>query len=302
MNRFIIDGFNLAFRSHFAFGELKADNGLYSGCVYGFLVTLRSLKKKYPSFHFTVVWDNEPTRKKAMYVDYKADRPHFDIHDQIRDLKSILKALNVDQAEMLGEEADDVIAAMVEKYLQEEGKIYVYSSDKDLLQLVKNGRVIVIKPKSGGYPEEFFDEEAVKDKFGVYPSEFACFLTFRGDTSDHIPGVPRARSKVLAELASKYKEPRLVYGSLNEEKLTDFHRTKMREFEQQAYTNYSLVKLKDDLDCDVSLGASDEEQVALYLEKYGIKKIPADGLVRVFEEESSFNERQAPAIENISLF
>lgn len=302
MNRFIIDGFNLAFRSHFAFNEFRTASGLFSGCVYGFLVTLRSLKKKYPPFHFTVAWDNEPIRKKNLYPDYKLDRPRFDIHEQLSDLKKILAELKLDQAEMAGEEADDVIATMVHRYLPEDGKIYIYSSDKDLLQLVKDGKVIVIKPKTGAYPEEVFDEEAVKEKFGVFPSEFACFLTFRGDTSDHIPGVPRARSKVLAELADKYKEPRLVYGSLNEEKLTDFHRTKMREFEQQAYTNYSIITLKDDLDCAVVHGASDEIRVTLYLDKYGIKKISADALVELFERESSFNKRKAPAIENYSLF
>lgn len=302
MNRFIIDGFNLAFRSHFAFNEMRTSDGMLSGCVYGFLVSLRSLKKRFPGHHFTVVWDNDPLRKKRIYADYKANRPRFEIHEQISDLKGILSALNVDQSEVIEEEADDVMASLVRVYSKEEGKVFLYTGDKDLLQLVKDGKVIVIKPKSGVNPEKIFDEEAVKEKFGVDPCDLSCYLAFRGDTADHIPGVPRAQSKIIASLTQKYKEPEIVYGCLNSENLTDFQRSKMLESKDQVLINYSLIKLKDDLDCPISHGSSDEEKVQLYLDKYRVKAIPADGLVRIFEEESSFTERQAPAIENISLF
>lgn len=303
MNRIIIDGFNLAFRAHYAFQSLSTTSGMLSGCIYGFLTGMRGLKKKYPSFHVMVAWDNEATRKKAVYADYKATRDHFDIGSHIVDLKEILSCFNVTQAEMNGEEADDVIASLVSKYSCEGSKIYIYSSDKDLLQLVKNGRVIAIKPKTGGRPEKIYDEEAVFDDYGVYPSEMACYLSLRGDTSDNIPGVPRVPSKVLASLSHRYCDPNVVYRSLSEEELTDFQRKSLLDSEQQIYLNYSIIKLVEDLGITETKGGPDPDKMMEYLNKYEIKSLSPETYVKAFESESSFNERFSPAaIQNISLF
>ena len=211
MKRFIIDGFNLAYRSHFAFKDLSTSTGLFSGSIYGFLTTMRALKRRFPDFQFYVVWDNEPTTKKNAYAGYKANRIPFRVDFPIRDLKDILKCVKVVQAEMENEEADDVIASVV----RADGNMdYIYSSDKDLLQLVKDGSVVVISPKVGRNEEKIYDEEAVRGKFGVGPKDLARFLAFRGDTVDNIPGAVRVHSKVIASLCNKYGSVREIYENL----------------------------------------------------------------------------------------
>ena len=299
MNHLIVDGLGLAFRAHFANMLLTNSLGELSGCVYGTLNSLRSLKKKYPGFHFVFAWDNEPRRKRALFADYKASRPAFQLGPQVHDLKEILSCLNITQAESSGEEADDVIATLAEHY-SEFGQVFIHSGDKDLLQLVKDGKVIVIRPKKG--EEKTYDEEAVKEEYGVTPEDFPCYLSFRGDSVDDIPGVKNLRSKVITYLTNKYRMPRPIYASLGEERLTDFQRESLWDNENQIYINYDLIKLKNDLDVLERPGHPDSCRLQELLDKYEIKSIPSDGLIRMFDSEGDFGFRSSPSVKNHSLF
>ena len=299
MNHLIIDGFGIAFRSFFAFNTLMTKTGMQSGCIYGSLCCLRSLKKKHPSFHVTVAWDNEARRKKEIFPDYKANRPKYTMSDNVADLKIIFSALGATQAEMSGEEADDIIATLVKRYSSEDGLIYIYSSDKDLLQLVKDGKVIMIRPKTG--EDKFYDEEAVRQEFGVAPEDLACYQAFRGDTTDNVPGVARVPSKIIASVVNQYKTPESVYKSGIINSMTEFQKSSFLSHEAQSLVNYSLVRLKDDLDCNITKGVVDKVKVDLILSKYEIRSISSDSLMNAFEDKE-FLERQAPAVENYSLF
>src|SRR5271157_2335338 len=191
MDHLIIDGLNMAFRAHFAYygpggTPLHTSKGVLSGCVYGFLEMTQTIKRKFPQCHVTLAWDTQSTRKKAVYAEYKANRPEFTLTDQVKDLKEIFKALNVSQTEYETEEADDVIASLVRRY-KEDGKIFVYSGDKDMLQLVEDGKVIVIAPKKDG--AIIYDESAVKKDYGVTPKDLTCYFCLRGDAVDNVPGV-----------------------------------------------------------------------------------------------------------------
>ena len=299
MNRFIVDGFNLAYRSHYAFNKFSTSSGLQSGGLYGFFTTLRALKKRFPEFKFYVVWDNEAKGKKEVFAEYKANREVFRVNLPIQDLKQALQCLNITQVECIGQEADDVIASIVQS---NDGKDYIYSNDKDLQQLVIDGKVIVISPKVGNIPEKFYDSEAVKDKWGVSPTDLPCFFAFRGDTSDNVPGVPRVPSSILASLSTKYKLPEEVYSKIAGETLTDFQRKSIMDTREQVKINYSLISLKRDLTCDYTEGKSNKEKLKEILDKYEIKALTPEGLVELFDASTVFLHRESPALKTVSLF
>ena len=298
MDNLIIDGFNLAFRCHFSHAILSNSKGLQSGCVYGFLISLRSIKNKYPQCHITVAWDSDSTRRKAVYAEYKATRPKFILGEQISDLMACLKGINIDQAMYIGEEADDVIASLTKSL---EGIIFIYTADKDLLQLVRDGKVLVIRPKTSTGPERIYDEEAVKREFGVAPQDLACYMSLRGDTVDNVPGIPRIPSSVIVALSNTYRNPWEIYRHVSEVTLTDFQRRSITAFEQQAYLNYQLVSLRDDLKLEVSKGSPDSVLIEKCLNKYEIRSINPDTYVNVFVDKPS-NIRTGPAITSYSLF
>jgi len=302
MNHLIIDGYNLAFRSHFAFNTLMTTRGLLSGCVYGFLVGLRAVKNKYPHCHVTIAWDTESTRRKSIDTSYKANRPRFSATEQIKDLKGIFSCLNASQCEYETEEADDVIASLIKKYTEDTNQIFIYSSDKDLLQLVKDGKVLAIHPKKGGKPERVFDEGAVKEEFGVWPRDLFCYQCFKGDSVDGVPGVPRLKISCIIPLIEKYKIPKEVYSHLEEGKLTDFQRSSLLASEKRVYLNQSLVGLRDDLEFEIKIGTPNEGFLAQYLDKYEIRAIKPNSYINVFYDAPSFTIRTAPAIKSYSLF
>jgi DNA polymerase-1 len=300
VNRFIIDGFNLAYRAHYAFNKFSTSGGLPSGGLYGFFTTLRALRKRFSDFKFFVVWDNEAIGKKQIFSEYKANREVFRVNLPIQDLKRALQCLNITQVECACEEADDVIATLVTQ--SNTGKDYIYSSDKDLQQLVVDGKIIIVSPKVGNIAEKFYDEENVKNKWGVSPQDLPCFLAFRGDTSDNVPGVPRVPSNVLASLCSKYKLPENVYLNLLEEKLTDFQRKSLLDSQEQVKINYSLILLKKDLTCDYNEGKSNNENLKEILRKYEIKALTSEGLVELFDADTVFLHREGPMLKTLSLF
>lgn len=294
MDHIIIDGFGLVFRSHFAFSKLMTNKGLYSGSVYGFLVSARTIKKRFPHCHVTIAWDNDPIRRKKVSASYKANRPRLGIYEQINDLKEIFSNLHVSQTEYIGEEADDVIASLIKYY--NDGQVYIYSADKDMLQLVKDGHVIAIRPKRGRHEEKFIDEEGVKELFKVSAQNFVCYQCFRGDSVDNVTGVPRLPSTLIARLSEKYQSPEKIYENLSSEKLTDFQRTSMMECKEQVILNHQLVKLRDDLELEITTGKPNAEALVSLFDKYEINSVKAQSYVEVFVDEPSFTARRAPAI------
>lgn len=301
MNHIIVDGFNLAYRSHYAFSNLTTSSGLSSGCIYGFLIGIRTIKNKFSNCHLTVAWDNDAVRRKSIYAGYKSNRSKMIFIEQIIDLKKILYNLNVSQTEYPGEEADDVIASLVKTYKTDDNQIYIYSNDKDMLQLVKDGHVIVIKPKWGKHPEKYYDEEAVRGEFKIEPKKFACFQCFRGDKVDNIPGVPRLKSSIIADLINKYETPANVYENLDNVELTDYERESIIKSKSQVLLNMQLVKLKDDLKLDIKKGTPNLESLEEYLKKYEIKAIKPTIFVGSFRDITAVLKK-APAIESYSLF
>lgn len=297
MNRFIIDGFNLLYRSHFAFQKFSTSSGLLSGGLYGFFTALRALRNKYSHFKFFIAWDNEAKQKKEVFPEYKANRNHAKL--PVEDLKEALQCLNIVQVECPNEEADDVIASMVAQ--GNDGLDYIYSSDKDLLQLVKDGQVIVLSPKVGATPEKAYDEEAVKERWGVKPEDLVCLFAFKGDSSDNIPGTS-VPSKVLVPLASKYKTPKMIYASIGEEKLTDFQREALLKNQNQVFINHSIIELKRDLPCSLKTGSSHVAKLKEVFDKFEIKALAPNALVDLFDAETEFLHRSGPSLKTVSLF
>jgi DNA polymerase-1 len=301
MHNFIIDGNNLVYRSHNANFELKTAAGLFSGMLFGFTRTLVSLRKKYRDFNFSVAWDNRAKEKFEIQPDYKAGRSSLPaaVWDQVSDIRDLLENTGVDQYEKEGQEADDVIASLSKEF-KKDGKVYIYTNDKDLLQLVEDGKVIVYKPKVGVNPEKFYDEEAVRDLFGVPPRKLGIYRSFDGDDSDNIKGISRVPRKIVASLVNKYSSIDEVYANLSEVKLTDFQKGSFEEAKERIKKNAKIVSLNRDLtEINKREASFNKEKVNTLLEKYEIKSLKADDIVELFL--STINMRYSDPMEGVKL-
>jgi DNA polymerase-1 len=310
VNYFIVDAMNLAFRAHSVFFENKTTKGTPSGMFYGFITILQSLKKKYRGYKFVVVWDNKPTWKYDIHPEYKTGRTKLSplVTPQIQELRKFLSYCDVNQYEKIGEEADDVIASLVEKFKKEpETKsILVYSNDKDLLQLVDGSKVVVFKPKVGTSLEKFYDYEAVKNRFGVPPEKLVNFRCFDGDSSDTLPGVDRVRRKKIAACVCSSKDVEDFFNVFMSSDMSDNEKEKLALFKDQALNNYKLMSLNKSLNDIHSIDTNPSvEGIEGMLAEYEIKKIDAESILSLFQ--SSLNIRYTDArpsyvLESVSLF
>lgn len=304
----IVDGSNMAYRAHNAYFESKTSGGNPSGIFFGFVKMLMSIKKKYRHFVIFVVWDGKPKEKYALQPDYKANRSKLSslVWSQVDDVKRYLNSIGVEQFYHPDYEADDVIATLVKSYRDYSDKIYIHSNDKDMLQLVENGKVIVFRPKVGLSPEKFFDEEEVENQFGVKPDMLPFFRSFDGDSSDNLKGVFRVPRKKIASAINLYGSIEGVYNNIDSMNLTQNQKELMDEAKTRVFNNYTLMFLNKDVpNIETTKAIFDKDAVKELFKKYEIKSVSSEDIISLFS--TTLNKRYTdpqPAykLETFSLF
>ena len=144
--------------------------------------------------------------------------------------------------EMDGYEADDLIATYTKQAVADGYEVSIVSSDKDLMQLVRDG-VIMRDPIKGLKP---IGEEEVFAKFGVTPDKVIEVQALAGDSVDNVPGVPGIGVKTAAELINTYRDVDNLLAHADEIKQPKRRETLIAHADN-ARISRELVILKDDV-------------------------------------------------------
>src|SRR6187397_890170 len=115
---FLVDGSSYIFRAYHALPPLnRKSDGLQVNAVLGFCnmlwKLLRDMKPEDQPTHLAVIFDkSERTFRNELYKDYKAHRPPApdDLIPQFPLIREATRAFDIPCLEMLGFEADDLIA------------------------------------------------------------------------------------------------------------------------------------------------------------------------------------------------
>jgi DNA polymerase I len=254
---YLIDGSGFIFRAYHALPPLtRKSDGLPVGAVQGFcnmlwkLLEEKSGEKK-PT-HLAVIFDHSgKTFRNDFYPEYKAHRPEApaDLRPQFGLIRQATAAFNVACVEMENFEADDLIATYTRLAVEAGATVRIVTSDKDLMQLVKPGVMLLDTMKD----KEISDAE-VFEKFGVTPDKVIEVQALAGDSVDNVPGVPGIGLKTGAELIN-------LYGNLETllEKAPEIKQNKRREnlieFAEQARISKRLVTLDQHVAVPQDLGS-----------------------------------------------
>ena len=184
--------------------------------VYGYFEYVRKLSKDLSFDTLIHVLDPEggSAQRMVWYPAYKANRQptHPVLSAQKGLLKPLLEAFGHTCIKINGVESDDVLATLAKKYASQGDEVLVLTSDKDLMQIVKDGQIVIARYVESGPGQskthEFYEEQDVLNKFGVRPDQIPDWLALVGDASDNIPGV----HKVGEKTATKWLEE---HGSLS---------------------------------------------------------------------------------------
>src|SRR5439155_1592951 len=129
-------------------------------------------------------------------------------------------------------------------------KVTILSSDKDMMQLVADGRVIMRDPMT----DRPIGEAEVREKFGVGPDKVIEVQALCGDSTDNVPGVPGIGVKTAAELINAYGDLETLLAHAHEIKQPK-RREALTENEAKARLSKVLVKLDDDVPLPCPLSA-----------------------------------------------
>ena len=241
---FLVDVSSFIFRAFFALPVLTNSRGKPTNATYGFLTMILKIVEKYKPDSLICVFDSkEPSFRKEIYTDYKANRgaPPDMLIPQFADIDKAVKLLNVPMIRLPGFEADDLIATLV-AHLKNEN-ITVVSSDKDLMQLVTEEVRLLDTMK-----DIYYGPKEVEAKLGILPHQVVDYLALIGDSSDNIPGVPSIGPKTAVDLLKKYGNLDGIYENLSEVK--GKRGEVLKTHEKDARLSYTLATVKKDINLD----------------------------------------------------
>lgn len=260
----ILDTSAIIYRSYYALINFRNSKGKPTGAIYGFL---KQLELAINTFNPDYIIASKDVKRKDLlrtqiYDKYKQNRESMpeDLVNQLEDIDRIIKAYNIPMVTIEGNESDDVIGSLVNKYYKE-NKIVIITGDKDISQLLRENVSIALLGKStlSSMPYLMVEtEEDVFNNLSVYSYQIPDYFGLMGDSSDGIPGVkgigPKSAAKLILEYGSLdniYENIDKIKGSLKEKLLND---------KEMAYISKQLATIDTNL------------EINLDLEKYTIKK------------------------------
>ncbi len=242
----LFDGHGLLYRAFFALPVMTARDGRHTHALLGFVRMLQQLLRCWSPTHAAVAFDaGLPDKRMRLLESYKAQRPPMPatLREQIDYVLEYLCAAAIPVVSVAGEEADDVIASLIERLPSDDApEILIVSSDKDLFQLTSS-RVALISPT--GKPSRT-DAAEVLRKTGVEPSQIVDWLALIGDSADNIPGVPGIGPKTAARLLQEHGKLETLWQHLDTIRPESIQ-SALRENRELVTRNVELMTLRRDL-------------------------------------------------------
>ncbi len=198
--------------------------------------------------HLAVIFDaGSKTFRNDMYTEYKANRsePPDDLIPQFPLTRDAVRAFGVSCVEKPGFEADDLIATYARLAREAGARVTIVSSDKDLMQLIYDGKVEMLDPVKN----RRIGPAEVIEKFGVPPEKVIDVQALIGDSIDNVPGVPGIGVKTAAELIGVYGDLENLLAHAAEIKQPK-RREALIEHTEQARLSARLVQLDENVPLD----------------------------------------------------
>jgi len=236
-------------------------NGQPIGGMKGFLKILQKLTRETKPDQIVVCWDGAggSQKRKMIVKDYKAGRKPIRLNRDIRNLTEgeelnnkiwqqtrlfeYLNSTPIIQLMLPAVEADDIISYVVNQPIYRGWQKVIVSSDKDFFQLCDD-ETVVFRP----IQKEVLNKNAIVEKFGIHPTNFALARAIAGDKSDNLPGVGGAGLATIAKrfpamIGEETVTLDQVFEVCNEvEKPLKIH-TNILENMDRVETNYKMMQL-----------------------------------------------------------
>ena len=223
----LLDSASLYYRAFYGVPDrFTSASGTPTNAIRGFLDMVAQLVERFEPEGLVACWDDDwrPQFRVDLIPSYKAHRVEEAADasasetNESSDLEAeempdslsvqepviaeVLAALGIPVVGAEGFEADDVIAQLARDH---DGPVLIVTGDRDLFQLVDDGRAVRVLYTARGLAKlAVVDEAWVKQKYLVSPQLYADFALLRGDASDGLPGVAGVGDKTAAKLVNEF--------------------------------------------------------------------------------------------------
>ena len=296
----VIDGNSLLFRAFYATyydpsNIMRTKSGQATNAIFAFsnMITslLTNLKKGDGIF---VGFDaGKHTFRHQEYKDYKANRPELpkDLITQFPIARELLDKLNIVHYECDNLEADDICGIIANKAQKEGYKVYIYTSDKDYLQLIDENITIELI-KKGLKDIKEMTPQTFKEEWGFEPIQITDYKGLRGDDSDNLKGIPGVGDKTAKQLISQFGDLESIIQ--NADTKTKVGRN-IIEFQNNGRMCKHLAIIAKDQ--EIPIGVNETiyngykfNSVSEFANKYEFKNLVSK-LPKLFKQEEKHNEK-----------
>ena len=278
----IVDGSAFLYRAFLNpnLKKMATKDGMPTNVIYGVLKMLKKLYKDFSAEFVAIVFDAKGKNfRHEIFPEYKNNRKPMEesMIIQIQPVIDILTAEGYTIISKEGVEADDVIATLTNMAKQQNINVIIATLDKDLTQLVEtpNDENLPTIKWLNTTTNTLFNEEDVKEKYGVYPKNINDWLILVGDNIDNIPGVAKCGEKTATKWINEYGS--LENLIVNADKIKGVVGENLRKAIPNFAMTKQLVSLKNDVKDlpkidDLKLKKIDVEKLKLLYSKYELRQ------------------------------
>jgi 5'-3' exonuclease len=213
MKLHLVDATFELFRAYYSRPPRHAPDGRPVNAVQGLIDSMLSLLREPDVTHIGAATDHViESWRNDLFLGYKSSAGvDPNLLAQFVDAERALEALGMPVWAMIEDEADDAIAAAVDRFGGDPRvvQVIICSVDKDLGQLVEGDR-IVLRDRMRRIT---YDEAGIVAKFGIAPESIPDYLALVGDSSDGFPGLPGWGAKSAAAVLARWKHLETIPAS-----------------------------------------------------------------------------------------
>ncbi len=211
------------------------------------MILIKLLEEEKPDYMMIAFDTPKPTFRHKEFKEYKIHRKKMPIEliNQIPLIKEIINNYNISICSKEGYEADDIIGTLAREAEKRNCNTLIVTGDKDAFQLISPSTKIMTTVK-GVTEVKIYDEESIKNKYGVDPDKIVDILALKGDPSDNIPGVPGIGEKTAIVLIKKFANLENLLKNIDKIPKKSL-REKIKEYENQIRMSKKLTTIVRDV-------------------------------------------------------
>lgn len=252
----LIDGSSLAFRAFYSILDLtrfRNRSGLHTNALFSFNRMLDQVLQQFEPTHVLVAFDkSDVTFRTEKFAEYKGGRQKTpsEFKEQMPYFSVLLDAYGIKHYRIQGYEADDIIGTLAYQAAPED-EVTIISGDKDLLQLAGPHRTVYITRK-GVSDLKAYDENTIRQEYGIEPSRIVDLKGLMGDSSDNYPGVTRVGEKTGLKLLQEFESLENLYANLDQIKASKMKENLIND-RDQAFLSKDLAQILLDAPIEITL-------------------------------------------------